>query len=152
MAAGRSRGSGQGFLVSQAVRKVIEEHAVAEAIRYYRGQGWVVEDVGSSESYDLRCTREGAGELHVEVKGTTGRGESVILTHNEVLHARTWPEVDLFVVTEIEVEGRDTDHPVASGGVAHLCRNWKPAEKDLTPLGYSYATGLPASAAWLALT
>jgi hypothetical protein len=76
----------------------------------------------------------------------------VILTRNEILHARCWPSVDLVVVTEIVVEGRDTDHPVATGGVAHLCQNWIPAEEDLTPLGYDYVTGLgglAASASWV---
>jgi hypothetical protein len=150
MAAGRSRSGGQGFLVSQAVRRLVEEHALAWAIRHYRAQGWTVEDVGSTQPYDLRCTREGVGELHVEVKGTTGLGETVILTRNEVLHARAWPSVDLFVVTEIGVEGRDNDRPLASGGVAHLCRAWKPDEEDLTPLGYDCATGLGgSSASWV---
>ena len=142
MAAGRSRGGGQGFLVSQAVRKTVEEYAVSWAIRHYRTLGWAVEDVGAIESYDLRCTR-GTEELHVEVKGTTGIGESVILTRNELLHALEWhPNVDLFVVTEICVEGRESDHPIASGGIAHVCRKWRPAEEALTPVGYDYATGL----------
>jgi hypothetical protein len=146
IAAGRSRGGGQGFLVSQAVRKVIEEYAVTWAISYYRAQGWTVEDVGSSQPYDLHCTR-GTDELHVEVKGTTGLGETVILTRNEVLHVLEWrPNVDLFIVTEIHVENRESDHPIATGGVGHVCRNWRPAEDDLTPLGYDYATGLSEGA------
>lgn len=151
MAAGRSRTSGQGFLVSHAVRKAVEEYAVAWAIRHYSAHGWTVQDVGSTESYDLRCAREGAAELHVEVKGTTGLGETVILTRNEVLHARSWPDVELFIVTEIAVADRDTDHPTASGGVAHLCRGWKPADENLTPLGYDYTTSLRGSAAWLSV-
>ncbi len=138
MAAGRSRG-GQGFLVSQAVRKVIEDYAVAWAMRHYQAEGWVVQDVGSTESFDLRCTREGVNERHVEVKGTTSIGETIILTRNEVLHAREWhPNVDLFVVTEIRVEGRDGDQPTAYGGVAQVCGNWQPAEEALTPVGYEY--------------
>jgi hypothetical protein len=151
MAAGRSRSGGQGFLVSHAVRKSIEEYAVAWAIRHYQTQGWTVHDVGSSESYDLRCTRERSSNLHVEVKGTTGLGETVILTRNEVLHARSGQNVDLFVVTEITVEGRDTDHPVAGAGVAHVCHNWKPADEDLIPVGYDYATGLRGSETWIAV-
>lgn len=154
IAAGRSRGGGQGFLVSKAVRKVIEEHAVAWAIRHYRDQGWVVEDVGSSQPYDLRC-RRGADELHVEVKGTTGLGETIILTRNEVLHALEWhPNVDLFVVTEIRVEERESEHPIASDGVGHIFSKWRPAEEDLVPLGYDYATGLREAAIskpWLSI-
>ena len=148
MVAGRSRGSGQGFLVSQAVRNAVEKYAVTLAIRHYREKGWEVEDVGASKSYDLRCTR-GTDELHVEVKGTTGLGETVILTRNEVLHALEWhPNVDLFVVTEIRVEGRESDHPVACGGVAQVCPNWRPVDEALTPMGYEYATGLGDIKAW----
>ena len=154
MAAGRTTGRGQGFLVSQAVRKVVEGHAVQWAIRYYRAQGWVVEYVGSSESYDLHCGR-GNDDRHVEVKGTTGLGETVILTQNEVLHAReSHPKVDLFVVTEIHVEGRDSDHPTATGGFAHVCTEWRPAEEDLAPVGYNCVTGLGtlgAPARWIAV-
>jgi Domain of unknown function (DUF3883) len=138
LAAGKSRG-GQGFLISQAVRKIIEEYAVAWAVRHYKAEGWAVEDVSSTESFDLRCTREGVNERHVEVKGTTGIGETVILTRNEVLHAREWhPNVDLFMVTEICVEGRNGDQPTACDGVAQVCGNWQPAEDALTPIGYEY--------------
>ncbi len=142
MAAGRSR-RGQGFLVSSVTRKIVEEYAVAWAIRHYEAQGWIVHDVGSTESFDLRCTRDGTTERHVEVKGTTGIGETVILTRNEVLHAREWhPNVDLFVVTEIRVEGRESDKPAACGGRAHMCSNWQPAEESLIPVGYEYLTDL----------
>jgi hypothetical protein len=150
MAAGRSR-RGQGFLVSQAVRKIIEEYAVAWAMRHYQAEGWGVQDVGSTESFDLRCTREGANERHVEVKGTTGIGETVILTRNEVLHANErHPDVDLFVVTEIRVEGRDGDQPTACGGIAHVCCDWRPAEEALTAVGYEYLTDLSNQSALVA--
>jgi hypothetical protein len=79
-------------------------------------------------------------------------GETIILTRNEVLHALEWyPNVDLFVVTEIGIEGRESDHPAASGGVGHVFRKWRPAEGDLTPLGYDYATRLggATSASWV---
>jgi hypothetical protein len=151
IAAGKSRGGGQGFLVSCAVRKTVEMYAVNCAIKYYRNHGWEVADVGATESYDLRCTR-GSDEHHVEVKGTTGLGESVILTGNEVAHAREWhPAVDLFIVTEIHIDGRESDHPVVSRGAAHVWCNWVPDDANLTPVGYFYSTGLGepyASASW----
>jgi hypothetical protein len=126
IAAGRARGDGQGFLVSQAVRKAVESYAVAWAMRHYTSQGWTVDDVGLTESYDLDCTRS-PDRLHVEVKGTTTRGEKIILTSNEVAHARTWhPNVELFLVSDIEVYESDTDHPVPSGGTARVWSRWMP--------------------------
>jgi hypothetical protein len=62
----------------------------------------------------------------------------MILARNEVLDARSWPNGDLFIVTEIAGGGQYTDHPVENDRVAHLCRNWKPAEEALTPLGFDY--------------
>lgn len=140
MAAGRSRGGGQGFLVSQAVRKAVESYAVARAIRHFRSQGWTVKDVGSTESYDLDCTR-GLERLHVEVKGTTTIGERIILTPNEVAHARAWhPNVGLFVVSKVELAESDPDHPVPRGGTARVWPEWMPYDERLEPVGYFYGT------------
>lgn len=141
-AAGRRRGKGQGFLVSQTVRKCVEEYAVRWAARYYESLGWSVTDVGAVESYDLRCQRE-QEELHVEVKGTTTVGESVILTPNEVAHAsEQQPRMELFLVARVTVLQPDDDHPQATGGVAYVRRAWAPEPEQLAPLGYSYSTGV----------
>jgi hypothetical protein len=50
--------------------------------------------------------------------------------------------MELFVVTDIDVDECDSDHPVATGGTAWVCRNWLPAAESLKPVGYEYATGL----------
>lgn len=140
--AGRIRSSGQGFLVNQAVRAAVERHAMAWAIDFYRHQGWTVDDVGAIEPYDLRCTL-GAEERHVEVKGMTGLGETLILTRNEVVHAQERRyTTDLFVVTGIQIAERESEHPQPSGGFAHVWRNWIPEEQDMKPVGYMYSTGL----------
>ncbi len=78
--------AGQGFANDIAVRRAIERHAVDSACRHLRTEGWTVDDVGDTESFDLRCTRDGE-QLHVEVKGTTSAGASVMVTINEVRHA-----------------------------------------------------------------
>lgn len=71
----------------------------------------------------------------------------IFLTRNEVRHAREWyPNVELFVVTEIRVTGHETDSPKASEGTAHVCQNWLPAEADLTPVEYAYVTRLTGGA------
>lgn len=151
IAAGRYRGRGQGFLISHAMRNAIELYAVQWAVRHYELRGWAVADVGGTESFDLLCTRAG-DSLHVEVKGTTTAGESVILTRNEVLHSQDPDtEVELFVVTDIHVNEPTSEHPFASGGVARVRTRWVAEEDDLTPVGYHYRTRLidpGASADW----
>ena len=45
---------------------------------------------------------DGASHLHVEVKGTTSRGDKVLLTRNEVSHARgTDAGLALFVLAGV---------------------------------------------------
>ena len=71
---------GQGFSSSSKTRKAIELASMDKAQEHYRSLGWNVEDVSSNHPYDLRCTMPAESELHVEVKGTTGDGSSVLLT------------------------------------------------------------------------
>jgi hypothetical protein len=151
LAAGRRRGNGQGFLLSQKVRKCVEDYAVRWAIRHYESEGWSVSDVGAFQSFDLLCSR-GQEELRVEVKGTTTPGEGVILTPNEVTHAREQhPKVELFVVAAIVVEHPEDEHPLAIGGAAYVQKEWWPDDSELVPVGYRYLTGIghgESSGAW----
>jgi hypothetical protein len=141
--AGHPRGKGQGFLVSQAVRKAVQTYAENWATRHYEGEGWSVRNVGLTHPYDLRCTRLEKCELHVEVKGTTTAGTRVILTPNEVTHATEHhPNVDLFVVSHIEVDATFAENPVVIGGEARVWREWLPEPAGLTPVGFIYSTGL----------
>ena len=80
------RGGGQGFQFDVDVKVAVEAHAMNAATDFYR-EDWDVEDVHGTESYDLICRRHGEVK-HVEVKGTTTDGTEVILTPNEVRHAR----------------------------------------------------------------
>ncbi len=114
----------------------MELYAEDRAVAHYESQGWSVERIG--KPYDLRCTREDERERHVEVKGTTGAPTSVVLTVNEVAHARD-PEntVDLYVVSGIQVEVRDGVYEATSGIVTHRM-NWKPSDEDLRPLTFEY--------------
>jgi hypothetical protein len=84
----RPRARGQRWAQSPEVRRAIEDHAMQAAAKHYRAQGWSVEDVSGFCSYDLHCEQKGR-VLDVEVKGTTSIGERVLLTPNEVAHART---------------------------------------------------------------
>ena len=57
----------------------VEACAMNKATDFYSAQGWTVDDVHGTESYDLIC-RRGDEVKHVEVKGTTTDGAEVILT------------------------------------------------------------------------
>ena len=135
IAAGK-RPSRQGFRQSAADRRAIELRAMRLARDRLEVEGCTdICDVSSSESYDLRCDR-GGDELHVEVKGTTSAGERILLTRNEVGHAREWyPHVALVVVSGIELTERDGLR-VAVGGRARLINPWELLETALEPISY----------------
>jgi hypothetical protein len=77
------------------------------------------DDGSRHESYDLRSTEPGHSELLVELRGTTGEALIVLLTPNEVEHARReYPDVALFVLNQIQVEltpGGPVESAAASG-------------------------------------
>ena len=113
------------------------------ATEFYR-TAWDVEDVHGRESYDLIC-RRGNEVKHVEVKGTTTDGAQVILTPNEVTHAREHSYTALFVLSGITVE-RAEDGTVTATGGQHRCHDpWRLDDGTLTPLGFRYQ--VPASRA-----
>jgi Domain of unknown function (DUF3883)/EVE domain len=128
---------GQGFRVSAETRALIERHAMERAIAHYRSQGWSVEDVSATASYDLRCSRPDGQELRVEVKGTSGDGSSVLLTPNEAAHARAhYPHVALFVVAGILVSEDGAAAFLARGGVERVHEPWDIEAGLLVPVGF----------------
>lgn len=76
--------------------------------------------------------------IHVEVKGTTGMANKVILTRNEVTDAKDYNwQSDLFVVqgiTLVEIDGIWQ----AKGGTTDLFEKWAPEEIDLAPISFEY--------------
>lgn len=128
----------QGRTSDVLLRQAVELRAVEEATRHWESKGWEVEDVGAVESYDLRCLKDGR-ELHVEVKGTSGPGSRVILTRNEVNHAREYPQVALFILQEIDVN-RDGEIPTASGGTQLIFNPWDIDEGTLECERYLYSS------------
>lgn len=133
---------GPGRRVNAAQNKAVERRAVTVAYEHFRDHGYDVEDVGDRESYDLRCQRvgndRGMEELHVEVKGSTGAGEQVILTANEVGHARRhWPATALAVISEIHLD-TSGEESIATGGQLRVQTRWTPSDADLAATQYAY--------------
>jgi hypothetical protein len=127
---------GQGFGGSPADRRAIENCAVAAARRHFEGKGFQFQKSFRTGPYDLEFTK-GKTILHVEVKGTTADGRSVILTRGEVDYHRNRPKSSsaLFVLHSIKLmNGR------ASGGLKHIRYPWhlkREAEK-LSPICFTY--------------
>ncbi len=100
--------------------------------------GWEVRDVGAVESFDLKCAL-GGEFLHVEVKGSAGLAERVVLTANEVEHARTWTgEVALAIVSEIQLTLDEDGTPRAFGGTLELWHPWQIDAGELVPSEFYY--------------
>jgi hypothetical protein len=73
-----------------AVRKAIEDAAQDRLMNYYRDRGWAVTDTRLNRPYDA-VADNGTERIYLEAKGTQSGGDSVIVTRNEVHHARQHP-------------------------------------------------------------
>jgi hypothetical protein len=128
----------QSFGLSSAERKAVELHAVEAAINFLKDRGYSeIQDVGSIYSYDLHAIGP-EGRLHVEVKGTTGKGEKVILTRNEVAFQKScFPENALVIVSDIEIgfEGELS----TSGGKIRFISPWTIDDSNLAPISFEYS-------------
>jgi hypothetical protein len=132
-----AKAAGQGFVSSPERRKAVERHAMAAARRYLEEIGFDIEDTSAERPYDLIARRPGE-EIFVEIKGTTGSGEEIILTSNEVEHASAQGRCCmLFILSEVVVvEG--TGGPTASGGTRHVLWPWDLETEALSAISYKY--------------
>jgi hypothetical protein len=131
-----------GRRLSAAENQAIEQQAVRVVRKHFKEVlGYETEDVGATESYDVRATK-GDSVIKVEVKGTTSEGAEVMLTANEVkLHLAEHPNNALAVVRRIMLD-RSGEEPAATGGVLELTMAWEVDRGRLEPIAYRYQTGL----------
>lgn len=123
---------------SSAENRAVEVRAVEVAADLLEREGWSVEDVGATRSYDLHCTDLDGETLFVEVKGTTGPPASIALTANEVeLARRHYPDTALYVIHDITLRGGPND-PLATDGAVLTIGPWLPDATRLTCTAYSY--------------
>jgi hypothetical protein len=81
---------GQGLQMDPEVRKAIEDAAQDRLMNHYRDLGWTVTDTRQNRPYDA-VADNGTERIYLEAKGTQSQGDSVIVTPNEVQHARRHP-------------------------------------------------------------
>ena len=133
----------QGYEQDPEIRSAVELYAESIAKQHYVLHGFRVQKFG--KPFDLLCEKEGE-TIHVEVKGSRTKLDTVILTLNEVSDAENtdW-QSDLFVVDQIVVE-RVGSELVAGGGVARVIQKWVPAKAMLAPSQFKYR--LPDEDQW----
>jgi hypothetical protein len=127
----------QGFGLSALEKKIIEKHAVKLATEHLFNIGYTeIEDTGDFESFDIYA-KGPAGELSVEVKGTTGIGNVVILTKNEVSFQKAaYPNNGLFVASNIELVREEI--VFARGGDIKFVSPWFITDENLKPISFEY--------------
>lgn len=129
-----ARASTSGYRSDAVRRRAIELHAVEQAIALYRREGARdIEVLG--KPYDL-LVRIGGVERHVEVKGSSGTAAAVLLTRNEVRHARHHSATDLVVVDEIEVGAAEDRTITTAGGRLRRWISWTPLDEHLSPTAF----------------
>jgi hypothetical protein len=133
----KRRQNGQGYIKDSRIKKAVELRAMKLASDYYQKLGYEVTDVSSIESVDFLCTKN-EETRYVEVKGTQGEGNEVLLTANEIKRAKSGLYItDLFIVHSIKIikEGESLE---ATNGINLIIHKWKPEDANLTPTHYRY--------------
>jgi hypothetical protein len=96
-------------------RRAVERRAMDVVDAHYRRLGYDVEDVSAGAPWDLVATHPDGDVVHVEVKGTTGAGDAVMITAGERRHADEFAHPALAVVTGIQLTRGSK--ATATGGV-----------------------------------
>ena len=132
-------GGGQGFGLSGAQRKVVEDRAMYLAKEWLEANGYDdIQDVSATRSCDYTAVKGGIEQV-IEVKGTTAGFGMILLTANEVeLHRARAPQNVLIVVHSIDLLEMRTQ---ASGGIVTALEAWDVDATELRPLSYSCKLG-----------
>jgi hypothetical protein len=141
-------GRGQGRINDARRRRAVEIAAMRRAEAELTRAGWKCKDVSTSgryHPYDLLCVDKLGHELHAEVKGTVGDGETVLLTAGEVAHATGHPDESLLIVVRRIVLERAEDDWIGKGGDVDVYWPWRPDPAELTPMAFSHELGSRAA-------
>lgn len=128
--------NGQGYGLTAQQRQAVDRRAMRVAEDWLRLRFNNILDVHLREPCDFRIQDE-EQSIVVEVKGTTGGPDSILLTHNEVdLHRSNHPLNILLIIHGIDL---DRVQNVASGGTLIAFQPWLIEEDRLRPTAYQYA-------------
>jgi hypothetical protein len=131
----RLASGGQGRGLSAEERKAVEVAAMRRAQEWLRQEGFAFRDVSARDCCDFRAQRNGEDWV-IEVKGTTGRAGTVLLTRNEVaLHRASHPRNILLIVHSLLLS---EDRKTAGGGDLVVYYPWSMEDSRLSAIGYEY--------------
>lgn len=126
---------GQGFQSDVEVRLKIESYSMAVCIKNYEDKGYTVKDVSKTRSYDLHIMKNGSSQM-IEVKGTQGDVNTIILTKNEVeLSKESGGKMALFIVHSIIMNKKTVKK---GSGTIFIVEPWDVLDDQLTPISYMY--------------
>lgn len=136
IAARRRTGRGQGRGLSGPERQLVETEAMRVAKQWLTEKGFEWTNVSAFESCDFRAVHNDE-EWVIEVKGTTGGPESVLLTRNEVaLHRSSYPRNALLVVHQIGLS--DDRTKISQAGKLLSIVPWAIDDEHLKPVCFEY--------------
>lgn len=130
--------SGQGFGLSAKERRAVELRAMYIVRNHYEVHRWTVIDKSSSHPFDLLAEKD-LEKRFIEVKGTTGSGLSVVLTHGEVAHVLNNRRESVLVVVSGIILVQNDDEWTATGGEISTHKDpWIINETRLSATQYRY--------------
>lgn len=132
----RDASSRQGFGLTGPERRAVELRAMEVALERLTVEGYDVEDVSATSSYDYLASREG-GQIKVEVKGTTSeQADAVFMTAKEVaLHSSAQETTALLIVSGISFTQRGPQAKCTGGAVEFICP-WNIGQWELIPKAF----------------
>ena len=119
-------------------RKAVEEYAMKIAKDALEDLHYVnFNRTSAYKEYDYTCDKGGKA-FFVEVKGTQTKGKTVILTKNEVEHARSNSANSIIVIVHtVDVSVKKTNIHV-SGGTTVIKEQWQLQPEHLSPIQYAW--------------
>lgn len=132
-----------GFPCDPETRRIVEEYAMERVRAHLLDQGFTsFDNTSKRECYDYTCAR-GGNLYYIEVKGTQGSGTSVILTKNEIEHAKKYPQRSITVIVHDVKVRLGGGPPHASGGALRVFHPWIPESTALEPIQFRWAVPPP---------
>ena len=94
------KGSGGAGFGDYKTNKLVEEAAIKKATNFLKQNGYtVVSREKDKIGYDLEA-RKGSKEIHVEVKGSSGKGKQFLITRQETEMAKNDPLFQIWIITD----------------------------------------------------